>query len=170
MIAAKGWSCRYRSISGRTSGFFTRSALLMARMAGSRVSRSVAMMGGSSRWTPAGASTISRIASTVRKVSFASLTILRFSGVVARWIPGVSMKINCPAARLRMPMIRLRVVWGLRVVMAIFSPTIRFSSVDFPTLGRPTMPMNPDLNIYLYADPRRSMVLIHTIRCALSIS
>jgi hypothetical protein len=44
-----------------------------------------------------------------------------------------------------MPMIRLRVVWGLLVVIAIFSPTRVLSSVDFPTFGRPMMPMNPDL-------------------------
>jgi hypothetical protein len=30
--------------------------------------------------------------------------------------------------------------------MAIRSPTIAFRSVDFPTLGLPTMPMKPDLN------------------------
>jgi hypothetical protein len=42
-------------------------------------------------------------------------------------------------------MIRLRVVWGLLVVIAIFSPTRALSSVDFPTFGRPMMPINPDL-------------------------
>jgi hypothetical protein len=31
----------------------------------------------------------------------------------------------------------LRVVWGLSETIAIFSPTIRLTSVDFPALGRP---------------------------------
>ena len=43
-----------------------------------------------------------------------------------------------------MPQMRLRVVWGLLVTMAIFSPTSALSRVDLPTLGRPTMVMIPD--------------------------
>src|SRR5215467_4250588 len=39
---------------------------------------------------------------------------------------------------------RLRVVCGLEVTMATFWPTRRFSSVDFPAFGRPTMATNPD--------------------------
>src|SRR5208282_584866 len=38
---------------------------------------------------------------------------------------------------------RLRVVCGLDVTMATFCPTNRFSSVDFPAFGRPTMATNP---------------------------
>ncbi len=38
---------------------------------------------------------------------------------------------------------RLRVVCGLGVTMASFSPTIRLSSVDLPTLGRPRMATVP---------------------------
>src|SRR5271165_5933153 len=41
---------------------------------------------------------------------------------------------------------RLRVVCGLRVTMASFSPTSAFSSVDFPALGRPMMETNPERN------------------------
>src|SRR5271169_6460649 len=41
---------------------------------------------------------------------------------------------------------RLRVVWGLRVTMASFSPTSAFSSVDFPALGRPMMETKPERN------------------------
>ena len=41
---------------------------------------------------------------------------------------------------------RFLVVWGLLLVMASFSPRIELSSVDLPTLGRPAMAMNPDLN------------------------
>src|SRR5450631_887741 len=38
---------------------------------------------------------------------------------------------------------RLRVVCGLGVTIASFSPTIRLSSVDLPTLGRPRMATVP---------------------------
>src|SRR5208282_2306680 len=38
---------------------------------------------------------------------------------------------------------RLRVVCGFDVTMATFCPTKRFSSVDFPAFGRPTMATNP---------------------------
>src|ERR1017187_8554874 len=41
---------------------------------------------------------------------------------------------------------RLRVVCGLRVTMASFSPTSALSKVDFPALGRPMMETNPDRN------------------------
>ena len=37
------------------------------------------------------------------------------------------------------PLMRLRVVCGLCDTIAIFSPTRRFRSVDFPTFGRPAM-------------------------------
>src|ERR1700730_13860592 len=40
---------------------------------------------------------------------------------------------------------RFRVVCGLEVTMAIFWPTRRFTRVDFPAFGRPTMATNPDL-------------------------
>src|SRR5205809_5381321 len=38
-----------------------------------------------------------------------------------------------------------RVVCGLSVTMETFSPTTRFSSVDFPEFGRPMIETNPDL-------------------------
>ena len=37
-----------------------------------------------------------------------------------------------------------RVVWGLPVTIDIFSPTRRFSSVDFPEFGRPMIDTKPD--------------------------
>src|SRR5215470_6846599 len=40
---------------------------------------------------------------------------------------------------------RFRVVCGFEVTMAIFCPTRRFTSVDFPAFGRPTIATNPDL-------------------------
>src|SRR5512137_318841 len=61
-------------------------------------------------------------------------------------MPGVSRKMNCPSSAFRIPVIRFLVVWGLLLVIASFSPRIAFRSVDLPTLGRPAMAMNPDLN------------------------
>src|SRR5713101_3596937 len=43
---------------------------------------------------------------------------------------------------------RLRVVCGLEVTIAIFCPTSRFTSVDFPAFGRPMMATNPDRNLF----------------------
>src|SRR4030042_5139624 len=63
-----------------------------------------------------------------------------------RWIPGVSRKIICPAAWFLIPRMRLRVVWGLLDMMAIFSPKRKLRRVDFPAFGRPMMETNPDLN------------------------
>src|ERR1700752_3763288 len=42
-------------------------------------------------------------------------------------------------------MMRLRVVCGLAVTMAIFSPGRAFINVLFPALGRPRMATNPDV-------------------------
>src|SRR5258705_13478937 len=42
-----------------------------------------------------------------------------------------------------MPWMRWRVVCALREVMATCAPTMRLSSVDLPTLGRPTIAAVP---------------------------
>jgi hypothetical protein len=42
-----------------------------------------------------------------------------------------------------MPMMRARVVCGLRDVMLSLQPTSRLSSVDLPTFGRPTIATRP---------------------------
>ena len=61
--------------------------------------------------------------------------------------PGVSTKTNWLSPRVRTPQMRLRVVWGLLVTMATFSPTRALVRVDLPTLGRPQMVMMPDFLI-----------------------
>src|SRR5271157_5662628 len=76
----------------------------------------------------------------------------RLSELMGLLTPGVSTSTICPAGRLplrstlTMPWMRLRVVCGLRVTMASFSPTSAFSSVDLPALGRPMMETNPERN------------------------
>src|SRR5262245_2122223 len=58
-------------------------------------------------------------------------------------MPGVSTRaISAPALRAT-PRTRLRVVCGLSETIATFSPTRRLTSVDFPTLGRPTTDTSP---------------------------
>src|SRR3990172_2142281 len=61
-------------------------------------------------------------------------------------MPGVSRKIICELSLVLMPVTRLRVVCGLGLTMATFSPRIWFSNVDLPTLGRPTIAMVPERN------------------------
>src|SRR5262249_1387012 len=60
-------------------------------------------------------------------------------------MPGVSTNTICAclAGTLRMPAMRLRVVCGLGVTMARFSPHIGLSSVELPTVGRPTIAQKP---------------------------
>ncbi len=61
------------------------------------------------------------------------------------WMPGVSIKTICDEGLCNTPRIRLRVVWGFFEVIEIFSPSIRFKSVDFPAFGAPAIAMKPDL-------------------------
>src|SRR5271165_1877266 len=112
------------------------------------------------------ASTISSSRSQPSRASYTSFIMRRFSELIGLWTPGVSTRTICPEGRfplrstLTMPWMRLRVVCGLRVTMASFSPTSAFSSVDFPALGRPMMETNPERNamsgldlLRLEADP-----------------
>src|SRR5690606_6651989 len=52
----------------------------------------------------------------------------------------------CASSVVWMPRRRWRVVCGLREVIASFWPISVFSSVDLPTLGRPTMAIVPQRN------------------------
>ena len=67
------------------------------------------------------------------------------SSVRGLWMPGVSSSTSCDVGVVRTPRIWVRVVCGRSETMATFVPTSRFTSVDFPTLGRPTSDTNPDL-------------------------
>src|SRR4029077_8370623 len=57
--------------------------------------------------------------------------------------PGVSISRICASGSLRIPRIRRRVVCGCGVTIATLCPTIRFTSVDLPTLVRPPTATNP---------------------------
>ena len=53
--------------------------------------------------------------------------------------PGVSKNTSWSAPLVSTPIMRVRVVCGLRDTMAIFWPIIRLSREDLPTLGLPTI-------------------------------
>src|SRR5215470_9238879 len=53
---------------------------------------------------------------------------------------------------------RFRVVCGLEVTMATFCPTSRFTRVDFPAFGRPTIATNPARYPFLCPSPLISVV------------
>src|SRR5271165_4285424 len=98
------------------------------------------------------ASTISSSRSQPSRASYTSFIMRRFSELIGLWTPGVSTRTICPEGRLPLcstltiPWMRLRVVCGLRVTMASFSPTSAFNRVDLPALGRPMMETNPERN------------------------
>ncbi|KAF5048778.1 hypothetical protein DSECCO2_446530 [anaerobic digester metagenome] len=77
----------------------------------------------------------------------AASTRKRFSLPRAAWMPGVSRKTICSSAVVRMPVMLVRVVWGLGETMAIFSPRTAFRKVDFPALGGPMRAMKPALYV-----------------------
>jgi len=51
------------------------------------------------------------------------------------------------------PLIAVLVVWTLFAVAAIFSPTKRFTKVDFPTFVLPSIATKPDLNSDIILPP-----------------
>src|SRR5262249_46326861 len=60
-----------------------------------------------------------------------------------RWMPGVSTSAISAPGSLATPRTRFLVVCGLSETIATFSPTSRLTSVDLPTLGRPTTATSP---------------------------
>ena len=58
-------------------------------------------------------------------------------------VPGVSTKTTWASGRSSTPRTSVRVVWGLSETIDTFSPRMWLTSVDFPTLGRPTRLAKP---------------------------
>ena len=69
------------------------------------------------------------------------------SAVPGLWMPGVSTNTICASGRVSTPRTWVRVVCGLSETIVTFVPRMRLSSVDFPTLGRPTSVTNPERNV-----------------------
>ena len=59
-------------------------------------------------------------------------------------MPGVSTNTTCASGRLSTPRTCVRVVCGLSETMVTFCPRMSLSSVDLPTLGRPTRVTKPE--------------------------
>ena len=62
-------------------------------------------------------------------------------------MPGVSTNTIWESGRCSTPRTSVRVVCGLSETIDTFVPRIELSSVDFPTLGRPTKVQNPERNV-----------------------
>ena len=92
------------------------------------------------------ASTTARITSTSLSASVAVSFRRVPSALLGRWMPGVSTKTTCASAAssCSTPRMRWRVVFGRDEVIATLVPTILFTSVDLPTLGRPTTATKPE--------------------------
>src|SRR5262245_55378168 len=130
-------------MSGRRCARGSRSILLRTTTIGVDAAASSPATSRSPATTPALASTTRTATSASARAARAVSTMRRLSGECALWMPGVSMNTACPSGVLRIPTTRVRVVCGFGVTMATFVPTRAFSSVDFPTLGRPTMATVP---------------------------
>jgi hypothetical protein len=77
----------------------------------------------------------------------AVLRIASCSGYFGSSSPGVSRITICASALVRIPTMRSRVDWGFGLVIESFWPTMRFRSVDLPTLGFPTTVTIPERGI-----------------------
>ena len=103
-------------------------------------------------WGPmAVTSTSTSRASMPSMASSMDCTMNSPSFVRGRWMPGVSTNTIWQLSPPITPITRLRVVWGRLDTIATFSPTRVFSSVDLPTLGRPTMVAKPEWK-FLFSD------------------
>ena len=101
----------------------------------------------------------------------AESTIRSFMRCIGLWMPGVSKSTTCPSGLFTTARMRLRVVCGLSETMATFWPTSWFTSVDFPTLGRPTRETNPaDLHASTSSGLRRKRTRCTRLRSASTIS
>ena len=140
-------------MKGRTSSFFTVSILLMIKSTGVFTLFSCSAMCLSPAPINVVGSTSQSTTSTSFSVCSATFTIYSPSLFFALWMPGVSRKMIWPRSSVYTVWIRLRVVWGLSEVMAIFCPIRWFISVDLPTLGRPTSVTNPDFLLSLMVSP-----------------
>ena len=66
------------------------------------------------------------------------------SAVTGLWMPGVSTNTTWASGRLSTPRTCVRVVCGLSETMLTLCPQMALSSVDLPTLGRPTSVTKPE--------------------------
>src|SRR5271154_4013184 len=91
-------------------------------------------------------STITKMTSTSFSASVAVSFKREPSVLRGRWMPGVSTKTTWASAAgsCRTPRMRCRVVFGREEGIATLVPTMAFTRVDLPTLGRPTTATKPE--------------------------
>src|SRR5262245_26951893 len=92
----------------------------------------------------ADASTSTHTTSTSDSVESARSFARSPSNVRGLWIPGVSSRTICDASVVRTPRTWVRVVCGRSETIDTLRPTSWLTSVDLPTLGRPTIATNPE--------------------------
>lgn len=119
----------------------TKSTLFRARSTGAfdGLSLSAFRMSRSSSSSGWDASTTQRMTSASAMACKAARTSPWLKTAPEAWIPGVSRKRSCAWGRVLIPRIRCQVVCGRGEMMLSFCWSRRFTSVDFPTFGRPTM-------------------------------
>src|SRR5229473_1529606 len=150
-IAANSKVLARESMRGRSFGLAIRSTLLSARIVFPRNRFAFSSSKSSACGSIRVASTISSSTSMPSSAAATSCIICRPSAESASCSPGVSIKMICPCGLVTIPWMRLRVVCGLEVTIAIFCPTRRFMSVDFPAFGRPMMATNPERNVPFFS-------------------
>ena len=145
MIASKENCFAHESILDRSVDLSTISILLNARITGFFWFLSFLTTSCSEPGSGFEASIIKSAISTSPKTAKAVSTNLILNLFEVLKMPGVSRKMIWDAGRWTIPSMRLRVVCGFFEVIEILPPSSRFKRVDFPTLGAPTIPINPDL-------------------------
>ena len=123
-------------ISGSSACGLTRSTLFSTSQARRAMRRA---MPRSSSVTPRLLSTNSSTRSASCAPVQAAATMARSSLRLGAKMPGVSTSRIWAVPRIRMPSTRNRVVCALGLTMDSLAPVSRFSSVDLPAFGAPTM-------------------------------
>ena len=113
------------------------SILLMSRMQGVEDLAKLRSAAVSEALSGTSHSTTNKITSVPPAAASADFIIYSPSSVFGLCSPGVSVNTYCVSPFVRMPVMRLRVVCGLRETMATFSPSSALSRVDLPTFGLP---------------------------------
>src|SRR5215211_1847449 len=129
-----------RAVRGRSK----RSTLFTAVTAGSPTFRSARAMKRSPAPTCCSPFTRNSAASASPSARSTCCCIRSVSTSRGRCTPGRSTRTSCQSSPDATPRISRRVVWGLSDTIATLPPTIRFTSVDLPTFGRPAMATKPE--------------------------
>ena len=144
--AAKSPSSAIRSIAPPIAAGDSRSILFTASTTGVPEANTRPAMNRSP--APGGSvpSSTNRIASTSASVSSTVRCIRPVRPSRGVWNPGRSSSTSCQLSPFSTPATRRRVVCGLSDTIETWAPQSAFTSVDFPTFGRPATPIRAERN------------------------